>query len=98
MNNGFLQLQKDEINAFVEVRQDVVRHNVESRMGAYHFLGDVVELFFPKVAETITVLVGGDVINPDTEYLTIEEGGGIEENLNDRSTPSGPGGQNEIIR
>ncbi|SEQ75026.1 hypothetical protein [Neolewinella agarilytica] len=96
--NGFLQLKDEEINAFVQVRQDTVRNTVESRLGTYHFIGDVVELFFPKVADTITVLAGGDVINPDSEYLTIEEGGSIEDNLNDRRLPSGPGDQDEIIR
>ena len=96
--NGFLQIQEEEINAFVEVRQNGVRHTVETRLSAYHFIGDVVELFFPKVADTFTVLAGGDVVYPESEYLTIEEGGSFEENLNDSPLPSGPGDQDEIIR
>lgn len=96
--NSFLQLQEEEINTFVKVHQDAVRQKVESRLSTYHFLGDVMELFFPMVADTITVMAGGDVSYLDTDYLTIEEGGYINDDKNDPTLPPGPGDRDEIIR
>ena len=70
--NSFLQLQEEEVNHFVQNHQDGVRRTVEGRVRAVHFIGDVVELFFPKLSDTVTVLMGGDVIDPEETYLTIE--------------------------
>lgn len=91
--NNFLQLRDEEENRFVVNHQDRVRAKVESRLRTYELLGDVAELFFPKLADTMTVLLGGEVLDPGTDYLTIEEGGWAGDD-----PPVGPGGQNDIIR
>jgi hypothetical protein len=56
-------------------------------------MGDVAELFFPKLADTGTVLLGGEVREPDSEYLTIKEGGWAGD-----TPPAGPGDRDEFIR
>lgn len=91
--NGFLQIQEEEITRFVATRQDKVRDRVESRMSTYELLGNMAELFFPVLADTVTVMLGGETSNPDSEYLTIEEGGWAGDD-----PPAGPGPQDDIIR
>ena len=88
--NGFLQIQNEEIAEFVATRQDRVRSRVESRLATYELLGNVAELFFPKLADTVTVMLGGEISDPDTEYLTIEEGGWAGDD-----PPAGPGSPDE---
>lgn len=91
--NGFLQIQEEEVTHFVANRQDQVRQRVESRVSTYELLGNVAELFFPKLADTLSVMLGGEVGDPETEYLTIEEGGWAGDD-----PPAGPGTQDDIIR
>lgn len=91
--SSFLQLRDEEMELFVSNRQQEVFTKVEARLRTYEFLGDVAELFFPKLADTVTVMLGGDVIAPDAEYLTIEEGGWAGD-----VPPVGPGNQEDIIR
>lgn len=78
---------------FASRRQQKVYEKVESSIRTYEFLGDVAELFFPKLADTVTVMLGGDVIDHDSEYLTIEEGGWADD-----TPPIGPANQEDIIR
>lgn len=91
--NGFLQIQEEEITRFVATRQDQVRDRVESRMSTYELLGNMAELFFPVLADTVTVMLGGEASASDSEYLTIEEGGWAGDD-----PPAGPGLQDDIIR
>jgi hypothetical protein len=91
--NNFLQLRDEEISLFVAERQDAVREQVASRLATYQFMGDVAELFFPKLADAVTVLLGGEVREPDSEYLTIKEGGWAGD-----TPPAGPGDRDEFIR
>lgn len=95
--NNFLQLQDEEMQRFIEERQDSVREVVESRISTNQLIGDVVELFFPKLADTFTVMLGGEVIDPDPEYFTIE-GNDEDEDEAPPSPPAGPGDRDEIIR
>lgn len=78
---------------FIANRQEEVYNKVEARLRTYEFLGDVAELFFPKLADTVTAMLGGETIESDTEYLTIEEGGWAGD-----KPPLGPGNQDDIIR
>ena len=91
--SNFLQLQDEEMKLFVAERQDRVRSRVEDRLRTYELLGDVAELFFPKLADTVTVMLGGEVSEPDSDYLTVEEGGWAGDD-----PPTGPVNQDDIIR
>ena len=75
------------------IQQDDVREVVDSRLRTFELWGDIAELFLPKMADTFSVLIGGDVSDPDTEYLTIEEGGWSGD-----EPPAGPGDHDDIIR
>lgn len=90
---NFLQLRDEEMGLFVANKQDDVREEVYSRLRTYELWGDIAELFFPKLADTFSVLLGGDVIEPDTEYLTVEEGGWVGDD-----PPAGPGDRDDFIR
>lgn len=91
--NNFLQLAAEEQQHFVVTYQDRMRAKIEGRLRTYELMGDVAELFFPKLADTLTVLLGGEISDPDTEYLTIEEGGWAGDN-----PPAGPGSPDGNIR
>ena len=89
--NSFLQLNAQKNDYFVENYQDDVRHEVASRVKTVHFLSDVLEHFFPRLSDTLTVMMGGDVISPEDVYLTIDE---------KQSPPPAPGRDhdNDVIR
>lgn len=89
--NSFLQIHEEDVNQFVQNHQDSVRRTVEGRVRAVHFIGDIIELFFPRLSDTVTVLMGGEVIDPEDNYLTLED------NDPDPTTPPAPGGD-DIIR
>lgn len=93
--NSFLQLYEEDNERFVERYEEDIRRAVESRIRTVHFISDIVELFFPRLADTATVLLGGDVIDPADPYRTIAE----QDNL-PSGTPPIPGAENgdEIIR
>jgi len=90
---NFLQLRDEEMGLFVANKQDDVREVVYSRLRTYELWGDIAELFFPKLADTFSVLLGGDVIDSNTEYLTVEEGGWVGDD-----PPAGPGDRDDFIR
>lgn len=90
---NFLQLRDEEMRLFVAEKQDGVREVVYSRLRTYELWGDVIELFFPKLADTFSVMLGGDIVDPDTEYLTVEEGGWADD-----EPPAGPGDRDDFIR
>jgi hypothetical protein len=93
--NSFLQLHDEDVNYFVQNHQDGVRRQVESRVRAVHFVGDIIELFFPRLSDTVTVLMGGDIIDPEDMYLTLED-----DDPDPTTPPPGPSGDegNDIIR
>lgn len=91
--NSFLQLRDEEMSLFVATKQDDVRDKVYSRLRTYELWGDIAELFFPKLADTFSVMLGGDISDPDSEYLTIDEGGWVGD-----EPPAGPGDRDDHIR
>lgn len=84
--NAFLQLKEEEEERFVTHYQDEVRSKVQARLRTVHFISDVLDHFFPKLSDTVTVMMGGDVIDPEDVYLTVRE-----EDFPDRHRPAGPG-------
>lgn len=91
--NGFLEIKDDEINRFVTDYQDGVRDKVASRVATYNLLGNVAELFFPVMADTLTVMLGGEASVFDSDYLTIEEGGWVGDD-----PPAGPTPPEDAVR
>lgn len=71
--NSFLQLQNEDQQVFVHQYENDIRKNVESRLKTIHFISDILEHFIPTFSDTLTVLAGGSVINPEDSYLTIDE-------------------------
>ena len=96
MYNSFLQLREQEMAEFTEQRQEAVREKVESRLRTSQFVGDVLELFFPKMADTITVMMGGEAIEGQDDYPTVEEKGVALDPT--KRLNKGPEDRDEIIR
>lgn len=96
MMNSFLQLQEEDMDKFVQVYQDDVRHEVESRLRTIHFISDIFEHFFPRLSDTVTVMMGGDFIHPEDVYLTVRE---TDHPPGDTSPPHpGTNNDDDIIR
>lgn len=94
--NSFLQLQEEETRYFVEHYQDEVRANVEAQLRTLNFISDVLEHFFPRLSDTMSVLAGREVVHPsDASFLTVDE-----LDLRRFDSPTGPGENmdGEIIR
>ena len=96
MKNSFLALREMEMAEFRENRQDAVRENVRKQLHSAEFISNVLELFFPKMADTITVMLGGEAIEGQGDYPRIQQ--------NDLASPKdpppsdGPTDRDEIIR
>ena len=80
---------------FAEQRQEVVRKRVEDRLRTSQFVGDVLDLFFPKMADTITVMMGGEAIEGQDAYPTVDENSVA---LDPPKLSRGPEDRDEIIR
>ncbi len=91
--NSFLQLHNEEQKVFVQEYEKDVRNNVESRLKTIHFISDILEHFIPIFSDTLTVLAGGGVIDPEDTYLTIEDDG----SPTPPPIPGTPGGD-DVIR
>ena len=99
MRNSFLELRDLEMTEFREHRQDAVRQRVEKQLRTSAFISDTLELFFPKLADTLTVMMGGEAIEGLDDYRTVDDDGLLPSE--DRSEPSGPSlpeGQSGVIR
>ena len=81
---------------FVAHRQDGVRAKVEQRLRRQEFIGNVLELFFPKLADTLTVMAGGEAIEGQEDYPTIGDDDLTIET--DQKRLPGPEDRDEIIR
>jgi hypothetical protein len=97
--SSFLQIKEEEIQQFVELRQDRVRQKVESQVNTYEFIGSIFEMFLPMMADTMTALAGSDPIDDKDGYRIIEEPEDSEDNLPaGPGAPKGPDNNDEIIR
>jgi hypothetical protein len=90
--NSFLQLQEEDKEFFVQEYEKDIRTNVESRLKTIYLISDVLEHFVPIFSDTLTVLAGGSVIDPEDTYLTIDE-----EDAPPSLTPGTPEGD-DVIR
>jgi hypothetical protein len=87
MMNSFLLLQEQEQQFFVKNCEEDVRDAVESRLKTVYLISDILEHFFPMLSDTLTVMAGGNTINPEDAYLTFDE----DETA--RPTPRAPEGE-----
>ncbi|MEM9928200.1 MAG: hypothetical protein AAF840_00140 [Bacteroidota bacterium] len=94
--NSFLKLYEEDNEKFVQEYELGVRRTVKERVRTVHLISDIIELFFPRLADTATLMIGGDVIDPDDPYLTIDEKDSLPPSGS--TPPLGPEGDEEVIR
>lgn len=57
--NNFKKLQEQELSD-VEFRSNSIKSGISSSMGAFRFVGDMLDLFIPKVLGIFVNMAGGD--------------------------------------
>jgi len=57
--NNFKELQKQELTE-VNFRSSRIKSGISSSMGAFRFVGDMLDLFIPKVLGIFVNMTGGD--------------------------------------
>lgn len=90
---NFLQIRNEEIDLFIERDLEEVRETVDKRVHTAELWGSVLELFLTRPVDTMSVMMGGENPEDDTDYLTVEEGGGLDED-----PPQGPGSFEDFFR
>lgn len=77
-----MALREEDMAAFDEGRRLVVRERVEKSLKTAEFVAGVIELFGPVMADTLTVLVGGEARHTDADeanYLTLRDVAGDDD-------------------
>ena len=91
--NNFEQLQLlDEESYRTEGPNERVRKQLDSSLGTFRFIGLVVDMYFPKMVDTMMVMSGGTgpvESFPDQDIQEDKDHG--------PSGPSGPGGPGALI-
>jgi hypothetical protein len=64
--NSFKELEKESSKQFDE-REKRVRDNVNHSVGFFHFIGDILELFLPKLFSIFVNVTGGNGPKQDRE-------------------------------
>lgn len=59
VKNSFKDLEDQESAKFTEQSEQKIRHNLESNVGLFHFLGEIVELYLPKIFGMFIKMSGG---------------------------------------
>ena len=84
---------------FREHRQDAVRQKIEKQLRTSAFISDTLELFFPKLADTLTVMMGGEAIEGQDDYRTVDDDDFLPPTKrSEPSGPSSPDGPDGVIR
>lgn len=67
--NAFLLLREEDLAAFTPERRVAVRERVEQQLQTAELVGNLIELFGPMLADTLTALSGGDppTAEPDAQ-------------------------------
>jgi len=63
--NSFKELQKEETAKFSQVSQQKIRNNLDSNVGLFHFLGEIVDLYLPKIFGLFIKMSGGGPSSSD---------------------------------
>lgn len=59
IKNSFKKLQEEETAKFSNASQEKIRHNLDSNVGFFHFLGEIVDLYLPKIFGLFVKMSGG---------------------------------------
>ncbi len=71
IKNSFKELQEEESAKFSDHSQQKIRSSLDSNVGLFHFLGEIVELYLPKIFGMFVKMSGGgpsptdDINNPN---------------------------------
>jgi len=57
--NSFKELEDQESAKFSEQSEQKIRHSLESNVGLFHFLGEIVDLYLPKIFGLFVRMSGG---------------------------------------
>ncbi|MCP9236953.1 hypothetical protein [Lewinella sp. JB7] len=93
--NAFQALQEQELTVFTEERRIKVRQRVERELRGAEFIGRLIELFGPVMADTVNVMSGGDPLVQDETYLMLQE---AEDDDPYGDPPAGPATPGPTIR
>lgn len=57
--NSFKKLQQEETAKFSKSSQQKIRNNLDANVGLFHFLGDIIDLYLPKIFGLFIKMSGG---------------------------------------
>ena len=64
MRNSWKELEEEDYKS-VQFDADRVQSGISAEIGIFRFIGEVVDLYFPKVVDLFVSLVGGTPSKPD---------------------------------
>ena len=59
IKNSFKELQEEETGKFNSVSEQKIRNNLDANVGLFHFFGEIVELYLPKIFGLFVKMSGG---------------------------------------
>jgi len=59
IKNSFKELQKEETAKFSSASEQKIRNNLDSNVGLFHFFGEIVDLYLPKIFGLFVKMSGG---------------------------------------
>jgi hypothetical protein len=65
--NNFKELEKEEMKN-LDPSLKRIKSSVNSNLGIFQFIGDMVEMFLPKLANILVSLTGGSSIDDDKGF------------------------------
>lgn len=97
--NSFKELQRQQVTLFAERKTEKVYERLSGTLDTMRFLGSILEVYMPVMADTVVCLTGGESnaleeYNPwleestDTDYEDLSDNKGISE-------PRGPRGDDD---
>lgn len=98
--NSFKELENNQVKLFAEARSKRVYEKVNGNLGGLRFLGHIIEMYIPVMADTVVNLTAGENTSiSDDEDPDIDMDGILEDLPDDDTPPSGPiAGETPLIR
>ena len=57
--NNFKELEKEQVEQFSQIQKEKVKSSIDSSVGMFRFIGDIFELYLPKVVDMFVRMSGG---------------------------------------
>ncbi len=57
--NNFKELEKEQVEKFNQTQKENVKNSIDSSIGVFRFIGDIFELYLPKVIDMFVRMSGG---------------------------------------